>query len=119
MGDRANILVLDSENDSGVYLYTHWSGTELPYTLRDALSRKQRWNDTAYLARIIFCEMVRGQERSSTGFGISTFACDGRDRVLIINCHDQTVQRNEQKWSFNDYINLTDEQLDNVWYNKV
>lgn len=116
MGDRANILIKNGESDSGVYLYTHWYGTELPYTLRDALLHKQRWNDTAYLARIIFCEMVDGKEREFTGFGISTFACDGSDRILVINCFDQTVQRNEQKWSFNDYINLTDEQLENVWY---
>lgn len=41
MGDRANAYVHAGE-EAGVYLYTHWSGTELPGVVRDALA-SPRW----------------------------------------------------------------------------
>jgi hypothetical protein len=70
MGDRANIEVRDG--DESVFLYTHWSGSEAPEILRRALDRgEERWSDSSYLARIIFCEMVKGHEMELTGFGIS------------------------------------------------
>ena len=37
MGDRGNIIVKDG--DSTVYLYTHWSGSRLNETLKQALIR--------------------------------------------------------------------------------
>ena len=30
MEDRANVYVTYSDKEPGVYLYTHWLGTELP-----------------------------------------------------------------------------------------
>lgn len=69
MGDRGNIIIRD-EGAPDLYLYTHWNGSDLPKTLKRALSRKERWEDSAYLARIIFCEMVKGSEADATGFGI-------------------------------------------------
>ena len=60
MGDRGNIIVKDGNSE--VYLYTHWTGSDLPDVLRSALKRgKSRWNDGPYLARIIFCEIVKGE----------------------------------------------------------
>ena len=40
MGDRANVKFHDGEGV--VYLYTHWRGTELPQTVRDAMVRGKR-----------------------------------------------------------------------------
>lgn len=93
MGDRANVLIkgYDDEPGKGVYLYTHWQGHELPETVRDALRRKQRWTDRQYLARIIFCAMVEGNERSETGFGISTTLCDNEHPIIVIDCTQQTI----------------------------
>lgn len=71
MGNRGNITVRTA-NSPDVHLYTHWRGSELPHILSSALARKQRWNDAPYLARIIFCEMIEGEESEETGFGIST-----------------------------------------------
>jgi len=65
MGDRGNIEV------DGVNLYGHWSGSELPRILQEALAKRWRWMDVGYLARIVFCRMVRGSEEVETGFGIS------------------------------------------------
>lgn len=71
MGDRANIVVTNGDNDR-VSLYSHWGGHRMPETLRAALVRgKERWTDPSYLARIIFCEMIKGDLDGLTGYGIS------------------------------------------------
>lgn len=89
MGDRGNIIVKDS--DSTVYLYTHWTGSDLPEVIKSGLVRgKDRWDDGSYLARILFCEMVKGQEMDTTGFGISSVMGDGGTDI-IVNIDDQTV----------------------------
>jgi hypothetical protein len=93
MGDRANIAV--KEGSDQVFLYAHWSGSELPEVLKSALIRgKGRWSDYPYLARIIFCEMVKGYEMKDTGFGISATVGDGDDRILTVDCVSGTVSKN-------------------------
>jgi hypothetical protein len=95
MGDRANVIV--KTGDEQVCLYSHWGGTELPATLRAAMKRgKDRWHDSPYLARVIFCEMVKGQEMTLTGFGISPSIGDGKDKVLTVDVNEQTVQINDK-----------------------
>lgn len=116
MGDRANVLVKDDDNDNGIYLYTHWAGTELPYTLQEALGKKWRWRDTAYLTRIIFDTMTKDQQGNETGYGISTFCGDGDNRIFVVNCGKQTVTRNNKSWTFTEYINLSNKELSQVWY---
>jgi len=111
MGDRANVLVRQDNDDPGVYLYTHWGGSELPKVLQNALARRVRWNDAAYLTRIIFDEMTKGYHDEETGFGISTFMPDGQNRVLIVNCDKETVLFGDYEWTFDVYLRLSDEQL--------
>ena len=89
MGDRGTIVV--KEGPGTIYLYTHWGGSELKTTLRRALGREARWDDPAYLTRIIFCEMVKGHEADETGFGISTQPQDGEYNTLVVNTDSQTV----------------------------
>jgi hypothetical protein len=90
MGDRANVYVHHGDQP-GVYLYTHWAGSELPDMVHAALTRKQRWNDEPYLTRIIFCTMVQGCESEETGFGISASIGDGRDRIIDVDTETQQV----------------------------
>jgi hypothetical protein len=90
MGDRANIVVRD-KGQPQIFLYTHWHGTELPETLRQALARHERWDDSPYLTRIIFCRMVKGQEGDATGFGISTSMCDNEHPLLIVDIEKQQI----------------------------
>lgn len=87
MGDRASVIV--KTGDSKVYLYTHWTGTELPETLRKALARRLRWDDDAYLTRIIFCQMVKGNEESELGFGISGTPTE--DSFIVVDVDNQRV----------------------------
>ena len=99
MGDRANVAVVQHDGKSLVYLYTHWAGTELPETVRQSLMRAtggpmdgNRWGDEQYLARIIFCEMVKGQELATSGYGISSLIGDGDYRIVEVNPKKQTVR---------------------------
>ena len=94
MGDRRNVIVKDGESDIGVGLYTHWSGSDLEDIVKSALQRKQRWEDAPYLARIIFCEMVKGNEREETGFGIAAGnnLCEGSARDITIDVAAQTIR---------------------------
>jgi hypothetical protein len=92
MGDRGNIVLLQQGGEHNpLYLYTHWSGVELPQLLQRALRRRERWTDESYLARIIFCTMIEGYERRSTGFGISTYPIDNEYPLLVVSCASQRV----------------------------
>lgn len=105
MGDRANVYVVDEQDPAkGVYLYTHWSGTELPETVRQALLRKLRWNDCQYLTRIIFDQMTEGNHGAETGFGISASVGDGDERIVRVNALTQTVDLGHKAWPFDEYI---------------
>jgi hypothetical protein len=104
MGDRGNVFV-DTDNDGkGVYLYTHWGGSDLPDTVRKALMKKWRWSDPSYLARIIFCEMVKGQENRETGFGISCERHDHNWPTVKVLTDVQEVHIGELQWTFEEYI---------------
>ncbi len=89
MGDRANIVVRQDEGD--VVLYTHWNGDILADIVHAALSKKWRWQDDAYLARVIFCELVKGSEQNETGFGISTGLCDNEHPLIVVDVGQQRV----------------------------
>lgn len=88
MGDRANCVVVDG--GSRVFLYTHWDGQTLPTTVREALLKRERWDDGQYLARIIFDQMT-GLKGGSTGYGISSKMGDNSYPLLVVNVDDQQV----------------------------
>jgi hypothetical protein len=89
MGDRGNIYIKDA--DSGIYLYTHWAGTELPVTVRNALARQQRWDDGPYLARILFDTLTEGETGSESGYGISSVIGDNGHLIVVVDVDAQTV----------------------------
>ena len=109
MGDRANVLVTDGE--SRVYLYTHWAGTELPGVVRDALARRERWNDGPYLTRIIFGQMVGTADvMGETGYGISSVVGDGDNRIIVVDVDNQSVKirisdMDVLSMTFDDFVN--------------
>lgn len=90
MGDRANVYIHENGRP-GVYLYTHWDGTGLPRLIKDALQSpraQNRLTDHAYLARILFEEMVHDSLGSETGYGISADVQDGEDRIVDIDTYN-------------------------------
>lgn len=96
MGDRANIYVHNGDKP-GVYLYTHWSGSELPDAVRRGLIRgKDRWDDHPYLTRILFEAMVPEGDRGGVlGYGISADLGDGDDRIVDVDTTAQSVALTE------------------------
>lgn len=96
MGDRANIIV--KEDDEQVCLYTHWGGEGLPNTLHTAISRsKERWDDFAYLTRVIFCDMIREHINDLAGYGITQKVHDGNNKIIEINVRHQTIKIGENE----------------------
>lgn len=89
MGDRGNIVV--REHDSEVWLYTHWSGSEIGDTLKAGLAKApDRWSDGQYLARVIFQALV-GKDDGTTGYGISSRINDNEHPILVADCDSQRV----------------------------
>ena len=105
MGDRANIVV--KSGGEQVCLYTHWSGSSLGEALQEALKLRTRWEDFQYLTRIIFCQMVKSDEDSTTGYGITQNVWDGDNRIWYVNVDTQTVTTPDLgQYSFEEYVNL-------------
>lgn len=95
MGDRANIIIEPTTSSflTPVVFYTHWKGSELKGILASALQRgSARWDDPPYLARIIFCEMIKGSETELTGFGISSEIGDNEHPFLCVDMEAMTVK---------------------------
>ena len=99
MGDRGNIIV------DGVYLYSHWTGSKLPETLKSALNRKLRWDDSSYLTRMIFCEMVKDDIDGEIGFGISKTKGDGGVDITV-DTQAQIIRYGKKIYTFEGYIEL-------------
>lgn len=103
MGDRGNIVV-SSQSDGTMHFYTHWSGSELPQIVANGLKRGlDRWDDEQYLNRILFCELVKDDLLSDTGFGLSIQKDDGGTEVYVD--HDKkTVAYMGVIYDFSDFV---------------
>jgi len=90
MGDRAQVKFITEEKD--IYFYTHWDASRLEDTVVNALKRGTgRHDDPEYLARIIFCEMVKDSILETTGYGIGFDQHGDVNRVIIVDCDNQDV----------------------------
>jgi hypothetical protein len=126
MGDRGNI-VLKSKGQPNIFLYTHWSGSELPTVVQNALKRgKGRIGDDPYLNRIIFIELVKDDILSETGFGLSTEVCDNEHYLVVVDHAAKRVYFANEKtpgeplagtkgWTFEAYINAKPEELEEAF----
>jgi len=98
MGDRGQVQIKSNfQNDGDIWLYTHWDGHDLVETVRVAMAKKWRWNDPEYLTRIIFCEMVKGEESGETGYGIGTFEHGDIWIKVVVDMSRQVVEVFEQE----------------------
>src|SRR5687767_6295692 len=95
MGDRGNIVVMNDKGEN-IYFYTHWRGSDLPNIVAKALRRGvDRWDDPPYLNRILFCELVKGEENENTGFGIDTRMGDGGTELYINHVYESITLNGE------------------------
>lgn len=82
----------DPEQRADIFFYSHWGGSELPQIVADALKRgESRWDDEAYLARIIFSELVKDEVLEPTGYGIAPFQPDNEHPVVEVDARLKTV----------------------------
>ena len=114
MGDRANV-VIKSEGENDLFLYTHSGGYNLPTVVQHALQRGVRWEDDAYLARIIFCEMIKGRESEETGYGISTYEIDSERPTIFIDCRYQHVTIHGYSYPFKDFCEIDTVDIMKIW----
>lgn len=108
MGDRAQIIV-EYEHGQRIHLYTHWEGHRLVSILTEGLiAGHSRWNDPAYLTRILFCRMVRKDGlHDETGFGISPEYQDSNASTdLIVDTVKREVRYLAKAWTFSEFIAL-------------
>ena len=114
MGCRGTIEIWEhadapKDEESPVVLYTHWGANEMEDDLRDVLSRKKRWNDPAYLSRMIFSRMIRNDIDGEYGYGIMTDNINDAEQEIIVDCNRQEVivkgwDKNDT-YTFDDFIN--------------
>jgi hypothetical protein len=113
MGDRGEVVLVESDSYTPIRLYTHWGASSLPYVVADALRRGTgRWNDPSYLNRIIFSEMIKGDVLGETGYGISNIGAGDAWLHVIVNHEEQTVHVDStgEVYSFADYIRVYPEE---------
>ena len=101
MGDRANVFFVDAKPESGpltgLYLYTHWAGESLPEIVQSGLERgKGRWGDSQYLARILFCELIKDDVLGETGYGLSTRIGDNGHPIIRVDDTNSRVSFHEE-----------------------
>ena len=90
MGDRGNIVVREGKDE--VWFYSHWSGSSIGDVVKEALSRRQRWDDAPYLARIVFDTLTQGEHGGETGFGIWNGVCDNEHDIVVVDVAKQKVE---------------------------
>ena len=104
MGDRAQVKIKMGDNPD-LYLYTHWGGSGLIEYVRTALTKRWRWDDEEYLARIVFDEMAGGQHDEETGLGISTFLHGDNEHPLItLDCDKQEITIEDKTLTFENFL---------------
>jgi hypothetical protein len=87
---------IEVTNEFGsVYLYTHDLAHDLMHVVHDVLSKKERWNDADYLARMLFCRMIPSEMwNKSEGFGIGTQMYADIKFLINVNLVKQKISVN-------------------------
>lgn len=107
MGDRGNIKVIGA-GPHAIYFYTHNGGSYLDEVLKPVIAQRKRWSDGAYLARMIFCQMVKNDISGEYGYGIATSPPDNEHSILCVDTNAQIIYREGSniQYTFERYINI-------------
>lgn len=99
MGDRANIKIKSEIGKPALYIYSHWSGSELAGLLQNALKkampRKGDWN---YFTRILVDQVMKSGRDQETGWGLGFSPDDNEHNLLVVNYETQTVKACTFNW---------------------
>lgn len=98
MGDRGNVYLTNTADEAfdagkvGIYVYTHWSGYNLPAQVQAALKHGQpRWGDDSYLTRILIDQLTKDSRDDLVGAGISLSITDNEYPITIVDQGTNTV----------------------------
>ena len=101
MGDRSQIAI-KIPPDGKIYLYSHSGGADVYRELQEALAKRARWGDEEYLARMIFCRMVAGDEEGETGYGIGLTAHEDVEHLIpVLDCDARRITFEMPRWTHN------------------
>jgi len=138
MGDRANVVMrpayskVAGDGPQDIWLYAHSKGPGVLGAVYETLKRRQRWDDFAYLTRMVFCAMVKGEESGETGYGISTRMMDNEHDILVLDEATKTVSLFAEKdlengalpvefegkvikaWTFEEFASLSEDDVDGI-----
>ena len=100
-----------------VVLYTHHGASTLMNDVMTAMEKIERWNDPAYLSRIIFCHMLCGDLSpldGTLGYGILTDNVGDARVEIVIDCDRQEViikelNRDNETYTFDEFVELTND----------
>jgi hypothetical protein len=102
--NRAN-LVVETEWDKRVFLYTHWDGERVPEVVQKTLDNKLRLDDPLYLTRMLFCKLCPVKEWDSEyGYGISTTFGDNNHDVLLVRPGNLSVELHKFDYKKHDVV---------------
>lgn len=87
MGMRTQVKI----EPTNVYLYGHWSSSTIVQDVHVALSKKWRWTDPEYLARIVFDEMNH-EPLTELNYGIGTTMHSDLDSLIVLNTDEQFIE---------------------------
>lgn len=88
--DSAQVEIISSAGR--VYLYAHTGAPSITKVVHDALSKRKRWDDPDYLARMIFCEMIpREHWESDLGYGIGSVLYTSTNVLISVDTQRQRV----------------------------
>lgn len=74
MGMRQTVNI--SQSQGSIAVYSHWDGDDdqngspLAHKVRQALAKRERWDDEGYLTRIIISSILKEDIDGTTGYGI-------------------------------------------------
>ena len=111
MGDRGNIVIRYGPNQH-IFFYTHWRGSGMGADVHRALAKRDRWDDDAYLARMIFDELGGVNGKGKDGIGIALEPCDNEHDFLIVDVPGRRVIRakgesltaENESWTFEEFV---------------
>ena len=97
MGDRANFGFKQNNGDT-LYLYGHWAGYDMLNNLAHAvLAAESRWSDPSYATRIAISNLIGGEWKQITGWGLSINRIDDNEhKIPVINWEAKTMTLMEE-----------------------
>jgi phage-related protein len=89
--DSAQVEIIEGSG-CRLYLYTHHNADSIVEKVRNVLDLRTRWDDPDYFSRVLFCEMIKDEEKDSDeDFGIGTMLYADINILVTLDFEKQHV----------------------------